>query len=184
VAKEDVFAEDAIKEFHDLNSDPGIHIRQVQTDSDSHLPFGGCLLPGLNLAPSLKTCLTSTLANPSVTSNSASSATSPTNTGGSTPVSVGSRVASTITITEPMIIPETPYVPLEPPFRCYANTHDSIGCADPLVQKKWPTTENASPEPWGSPATLELETQSLPSPPTGPPSPEMNLMLLCDASLL
>jgi hypothetical protein len=27
VAKEDVFAEDAIREFQDLNSDPGVHIR-------------------------------------------------------------------------------------------------------------------------------------------------------------
>jgi hypothetical protein len=30
VAKEDVFAEDAIREFHDLNSDSGVHIRRVQ----------------------------------------------------------------------------------------------------------------------------------------------------------
>jgi hypothetical protein len=131
VAKEDVFAEDAIKEFHDLNSDPGVHIRRVQTDSNSHLPFSGCLLPGLNLAPSLKTCLTSILTNLSVTSNSAYSATSPTSTGRNTPVSVGSRVASTVTTTEPMIIPETPYAPPEPPFRRYADTHDSIGGCDP-----------------------------------------------------
>jgi hypothetical protein len=29
-----------------------------------------------------------------------------------------------------MIIPEAPYAPPEPPFRRYADTHDSIGCAD------------------------------------------------------
>jgi hypothetical protein len=105
VAKEDVFAEEAIKEFHDLNSDPGVHIRRAQTDPDSHSPFSECPLPGLSLAPSLKTCSTSTLANPNVTLNSAYSATSPTSTEGSTPASVGSRVASTITTTKPMITP-------------------------------------------------------------------------------
>jgi hypothetical protein len=96
VAKEDMFAEDAIREFQNLNSDPGVHIRRAQTDSDSHLPFSECPRPGLSPAPSLKTCLTSTLANPNITLNSAYSATSLTSTEGSTPTSVGSRVVSTI----------------------------------------------------------------------------------------
>jgi hypothetical protein len=130
VAKEDVFAEDAIKEFHDLNSDPGVHIRRAQTDSNSHLPFSKCPLPGPSLAPSLKTCSTFTLANPNTTLNSASSATSRTNTAENTPASVGLRAVSITTITEPMIIPEAPYAPPEPPFHRYADTHDSISCAE------------------------------------------------------
>jgi hypothetical protein len=129
VNKEDVFAEDAIKEFQNLNSDPGVHIRRARTDSNPHPPFSECLLLGLSLAPSLKTCSTSTLANPNITLNSASSATSLTSTAESTPVSVRSRAASTTTITEPMIIPEAPYAPPEPPFCRYADTHDSIGGA-------------------------------------------------------
>jgi hypothetical protein len=131
VNKEDVFAEDTIKEFQNLNSDAGVHIRQVQTDSNSHPPFSECPLRGLSLAPSLRTCSTSTLANPNVTSNSASSAISPISMGENTPASAGSRAVSITIITEPKIIPETPYAPPEPPFRRYVDTHDSIGGADP-----------------------------------------------------
>jgi hypothetical protein len=131
VDKEDMFAEDAIKEFQNLNPDSGVHIRRVWTDSNSHSPFSECPLLGLSLASSLKICSTSTLANPNITLNSASSATSLTSTVESTPVSVGSRAAFTTTITEPMIIPEAPYAPPEPPFRRYADTHDSIRGADP-----------------------------------------------------
>jgi hypothetical protein len=131
VNREDVFAEDAIKEFQNLNSNSGVHIRQVQTDSNSHSPFSKCLLPGLNLVHSPKTCSTSNPVNPNITLNSASFATSPTHTEGNTPASVGLRAVSTITITEPMIIPEAPYAPPEPPFRRYTDTHDSIGGTDP-----------------------------------------------------
>jgi hypothetical protein len=154
VAKEDVFAEDAIREFQDLNSDPGVHIRRAQTDPDSHSPFSECPLPGLSLAPSLKTCSTSTLANPNITSNSAYSATSLTSTEGSTPASVGSRVASTITTTKPMIIPEAPYAPPEPPFRRYADTHDSIGCAELTTPEEEARSRNALARALGTaPAT-------------------------------
>jgi hypothetical protein len=131
VDKEDVFAEDAIKEFQNLSSDSGVHIRRARIDSNSYPPLSECPLPGLSLAPSPRIYSISTLANPSVTSNFASSATSLTNTVENTPVSVGSRAAFTTTTTEPMIIPEAPYAPPEPPFRRYADTHDSIGGADP-----------------------------------------------------
>jgi hypothetical protein len=130
VAKEDVFAEDAIREFQNLNSDSEVHIRRVQTDPESYPPSSECPLPGLNHEPSAKTSLTSTLANPSITLNSASSATSLTSTVKNTPVSVGSKAAFTTTITEPMITPELPHAPVEPPFRRYTDTHDSIGGAD------------------------------------------------------
>jgi hypothetical protein len=154
VAKVDVFAEDAIREFQDLNSDPGVHIRRAQTDPDSHLPFSECLLPGLSLALSLKTCSTSTLANPNVTLNSAYSTTSLTSTEKSMPASVGSRVASTITTTESMIIPEAPYAPPEPPFRQYANTHDSISCADLTTPEEEAHSRNALARALGTaPAT-------------------------------
>jgi hypothetical protein len=157
VAKEDVFAEDAIKQFHNLNSDPGVHIRRVQTDSDSHLPFSECPLPGLSLALSLKTCSTSTLVNPNVTLNSAYSTTSLTSMEESTPASVGSRVASTITTTEPMIIPEAPYAPPEPPFRRYADTHDSIGCADLTTPEEEAHSRNALARALGTaPATANV----------------------------
>jgi hypothetical protein len=35
-----------------------------------------------------------------------------------------------------MITPEPPYAPTEPPFRRYADTHDSIGCADLTTPKE------------------------------------------------
>jgi hypothetical protein len=154
VAKEDVFTEDAIREFQDLNSDPGVHIRRAQTDSNSHSPFSECPLPGLSLAPSLKTCSTSTLANPNITSNSTYSATSLTSTEGNTPASVRSRVASTITTTKPMIIPEAPYAPTEPPFCRYADTHDSIGCAELTTPEEEARSRNALARALGTaPAT-------------------------------
>jgi hypothetical protein len=154
VAKEDMFAEDAIREFQDLNSDPGVHIRRVQIDSDSHLPFSKCPLPGLSLELSLKTCSTSTLANPNITLNSAYSATSLTSTERSMLASVGSRVVSTITTTEPMIIPEAPYALSEPPFRRYADTHDSIGCADLTTPEEEACSRNALTQALGTaPAT-------------------------------
>jgi hypothetical protein len=167
VAKEDVFAEDAIKEFHNLNSDPGVHIRRAQTDSDSHLPFSECPLPGLSLAPLLRICLTSTLANPNITLNSAYSATSLTSTAESTPVSVRLRAASTITITEPMIIPEAPYAPKEPPFRRYADTHDSIGGIDPppgVVQASYTDVEawNAARDLATSNSVIAVATNGTP----------------------
>jgi hypothetical protein len=84
VAKEDVFAEDAIREFQNLNSDSRVHIRRVWTDPESYSPFRECTLPGLSHEPSPKTCSTSIPANLNITSNSASSATSHTNTAEST----------------------------------------------------------------------------------------------------
>jgi hypothetical protein len=188
VAKEDVFAEEAIKEFYNLNSDPGVHIRRAQTDLDSHPPSSECPLPGLSLAPSLRIYSTSTLVNPSITSNSEYSATSLISTEGNTPASVGSRVASTITTTKPMITPEVPYAP---PFRPSANTPtpmtpSAVQTSPPLKKKS--ALAMPFPEPWGlpllQPTTSQGGTQSSPSLLMGPPSPETNLMMLCDASLL
>jgi hypothetical protein len=122
-----------IREFHDLNSDPGVHIRRVQTDSDSHLPLSECPLPGLSPAPSPRTCSTSTLVSKSASSSSVYFAISPTSTDGNITASAASTaVSTTMTTTKlrSMITPEPPYAPTEPPFHRYADTHDSIGCAD------------------------------------------------------
>jgi hypothetical protein len=133
VAAEDVFADDAIRNFENLDSDPGEHIRRVQVDDSPHLPICVCPLPGLLHKPSVKTSLTSTPASRTGTLSSTYSVTSPTSTDGNTPVSVASTAASITTTTKlhSMITPEPPYAPAKPPFRRYADTHDSIGCADP-----------------------------------------------------
>jgi hypothetical protein len=50
-----------------------------------------------------------------------------------TTASAASTAVSTTTTTtklRSMTTPEPPYAPIEPPFRRYADTHDSIGCAD------------------------------------------------------
>jgi hypothetical protein len=119
VAKEDVFAEDAIREFQDLNSDPGVHIRRVQTDPDSHPPFSECPLPGRSPAPLPRTSLTSTLVSSAGSSSSAYFATSPTSMDGNITASATSTAVSTTTTTtklRSMITPEPPYAPTEPPF--------------------------------------------------------------------
>jgi hypothetical protein len=103
VNKEDVFAEDAVREFQNLDSNPKTHIRRVRIDSNSPGPF-------------------------SVTSNSA---TSPVSMEDNTPASIKPKAASTITLTEPMIIPEAPHAPPESPFHRYDNTYDSIDGAEP-----------------------------------------------------
>jgi hypothetical protein len=103
VNKEDMFAEDAIKEFQDLDSDQRTHIRRVQIDSDSPCPF-------------------------SITSNSA---TSPVGTKGNLSASDKPRAVSAITPAKSMIIPEALYVPSESPSRRYDNAHESIGGTDP-----------------------------------------------------
>jgi hypothetical protein len=91
VAKEDVFAEDAIREFQGLNSDQRTHIRRVRINSDSPRLF-------------------------STTSNSAIS---PVNTEENLSASDKPRAVLTITPAEPMIIPEASYVPPESPSRRY-----------------------------------------------------------------
>jgi hypothetical protein len=88
VAKEDVFAEDAIKEFHDLNSDSSVHIRRARTDSNNHPPSSECLLLGLRHEPFTRTSLTSTPVSSAGSSNSAYFATSPTSTDGNITASV------------------------------------------------------------------------------------------------
>jgi hypothetical protein len=98
VAKEDVFAEDAIREFQDLNSDPRTHIRRARIDSDSCGLF-------------------------SVTSNSA---TSPVSTEKNLSASDKPRAVLVITPAEPMIIPEALHVPPESPSRRCDDTYDSI----------------------------------------------------------
>jgi hypothetical protein len=157
VAKEDVFAEDAIKEFHDLNSDSGVHIRRVQTGSDDHPPSGECPLPGLLHKPSVRTSLTSILVSSADSSNSAYFATSPTSTDGNITASAASTaVSTTTTTTKPrsMTTPEPPYAPAEPPFRRYADTHDSIGCADLTTPEEEIRSRNALARALGTaPAT-------------------------------
>jgi hypothetical protein len=120
VAKEDIFAEDAIKEFQNLDSDSGVHIRRVQADSESHPPVSECPLPGLSHEPSAKTSLTSTPVSSTGSLSSAYFATSPTSTDGNTTASATSTAASTTTTTTrlySMITPEPSYAPTEPPFR-------------------------------------------------------------------
>jgi hypothetical protein len=120
VAKEDVFAEDAIREFQSLNSDSGVHIRQVQTDLEFHPPSSECPLPGLSHEPSTKTSLTSTPVSSAGSSSSAYFATSPTSTDENTTASAASTAVSTTTTTtklRSMTTPKLPYAPIEPPFR-------------------------------------------------------------------
>jgi hypothetical protein len=103
VNKEDVFAEDAVKEFQNLTSDPKTRIRRVRIDSDSPHPS-------------------------SVTSSAATSSVSAKE---NPPVSDRPRGVSAITPIELMIIPEAPHAPTESPSRRYDDTCDFIGGADP-----------------------------------------------------
>jgi hypothetical protein len=53
-----------------------------------------------------------------------------------------------------MITPELPYAPAEPPFRRYADTHDSIGCADLTTPEEEIRSRNARARALGTaPAT-------------------------------
>jgi hypothetical protein len=157
VAKEDVFAEDAIREFQNLNSDSGVHIRRVQADPESHPPVSECPLPGLSHEPSAKTSLTSTPVSSAGSSSSAYFATSPTSMDGNTTASAASTAVSTTTTTtrlRSMITPEPPHAPTKPPFRRYANTHDSIGCADLTTPEEEIRSRNALTRTLGTaPAT-------------------------------
>jgi hypothetical protein len=157
VAKEDVFAEDAIREFQNLNSDSRVHIRRAWTDSDDHPPSGECPLPGLNREPSAKISSTSTPVSSADSSSSISFTTSPTSTDGNITASAASTAVSTITTTtrlRSMIAPEPPYAPTEPPFRRYADTHDSIGGADLTTPKEEIHSHNALARALGTaPAT-------------------------------
>jgi hypothetical protein len=146
VAKEDVFAEDAIREFQNLNSDSGVHIRRVRTDPESYPPFSECPLPGLSHEPSAKISLTSTPVSCAGSSSSAYFATSPTSMEGNTTASAASTVVSTTTTAtrlRSMTTPEPPYAPIEPPFRRYADTHDSIGGADLTTPEEEICSRNA-----------------------------------------
>jgi hypothetical protein len=157
VAKEDVFAEDAIREFQNLNSNSGVHIRRVQADPESHPPVSECPLPGLSHEPSAKTSLTSTPVSSAGSSSFAYFATSPTSTDGNTTASAASTAASTTMTTtrlRSMTTPEPPYAPTEPPFRRYADTHDSIGCADLTTPEEEIRSRNALARTLGTaPAT-------------------------------
>jgi hypothetical protein len=120
VAKEDVFTEDAIREFQNLNSDSGVHIRRVHTDPESYPPSSECPLPGLSHEPSAKISLTSTPVSRADSSSSVYFATSPTSTAGNTTASSASTAASTTTTTtrlRSMTTPEPSHAPTEPPFR-------------------------------------------------------------------
>jgi hypothetical protein len=118
VAKEDIFVEEAIKEFQHLNSDTRTHIRRVQVSETGR---------------SKTTGLTSTPVNPLFTSSSAFSTNSPISTDENTPASAASKVVSTTTCTKlrSMTTPKASHAPEEPPFRRYADTHDSIHGTDP-----------------------------------------------------
>jgi hypothetical protein len=159
VAKEDVFAEDAIREFQNLNSDSRVHIRRAWTDSDDHPPSGECPLPGLNRKPSAKISSTSTPVSSADSSSSISFTTSPTSTDGNITASAASTAVSTITTTtrlRSMIAPEPPYAPTEPPFRRYADTHDSIGGADLTTPEEEICSHNALTRALGTaPATAD-----------------------------
>jgi hypothetical protein len=53
-----------------------------------------------------------------------------------------------------MITPEPPYAPTKPPFRRYADTHDSIGCADLTTPEEEIRSHNALARTLGTaPAT-------------------------------
>jgi hypothetical protein len=157
VAKEDVFAEDAIREFQGSNSDSRVHIRRVQTDPESHLPICECPLPGLNHELSEKTSLTSTPVSHAGSSSSVYFAMSPTSTDENITASAASTAASTtttITRLRSMITPEPPYAPIEPTFRQYADTHDSIGGADLTTPEEEIRSRNALARTLGTaPAT-------------------------------
>jgi hypothetical protein len=101
INKEDVFADDAIREFKSSNPDQKTHIRQVNINSPSHHPSSRiCQLPGPLLAHSPITTLILYLENIVITSNSASSITSPPLMQENTTASVASQVASGITTSE------------------------------------------------------------------------------------
>jgi hypothetical protein len=99
VAKEDVFAEDAIREFQSLNSDPGVHIRQAQTDPEFHPPFSECLRPGPHHKPFERTSLTSTPVSSTGSLSSAYFAMSPTSMDGNITASAASTVMIRIGLT-------------------------------------------------------------------------------------
>jgi hypothetical protein len=156
VAKEDIFAEEAIREFHDLNSDSNVHIRRAQTDSNNY-PSSKCPLPGPLHEPFERTSLTSTPVSCTGSSSSAYYTTSPTSTDGNTTASAASTaVSTTMTTTKlrSMTTPEPPYAPIEPPFCRYADTHDSIGCADLTTPEEEICSHNALARALGTaPAT-------------------------------
>jgi hypothetical protein len=53
-----------------------------------------------------------------------------------------------------MTTPEPPYAPTEPPFRRYADTHDSIGCANLTTPEEEIRSRNALARALGTaPAT-------------------------------
>jgi hypothetical protein len=94
VARDDVFAEQAIREFKASNPEQEVHIRRVVTDFEPHHSVPRlCQLPGLNHIPLPRT--TSTLNPRNLTSSfsGASPTMSPYNTLGNTPASVTSPAA-------------------------------------------------------------------------------------------
>jgi hypothetical protein len=141
VAEEDVFAEDAIREFQDLNSDSRTHIRRAQIDLDSRSLF-------------------------SITSNTA---TPPISTERNLSVSDKPRAILVITPTEPMIIPEALHAPPESPSRQCDDTSDSIDGADPSYRAVSPEPLSTRPRhaaevvTGGSSAVEEPATRIRPS---------------------
>jgi hypothetical protein len=113
----------------------------------------------LSHEPSTKISLTSTLVSRADSSSSAYFAMSPTSTEGNTTASAASTVVSTTTTTtrlRSMTTPEPPYAPIEPPFRRYADTHDSIGGADLTTPEEEIRSRNALAQTLGTaPATAD-----------------------------
>jgi hypothetical protein len=101
INKEDVFADDAIREFKSSNPDQETHIRRVNIDSPSHHSSSRiCQLPGPSLAHSQTTASTLYPEKVVVTLNSASFATSPHLMQENTTASVESSGVSGTTITD------------------------------------------------------------------------------------
>jgi hypothetical protein len=94
VAKDDVFVEQAIREFKASNPEQEVHIRRVITNPEQHHSVPClCQLPGLSHVPLLKTTLTSNPGNFTISSLGISLAMSPYNTLGNIPTSVISTAA-------------------------------------------------------------------------------------------
>jgi hypothetical protein len=98
VAKDDVFAEQAIREFKALNPKQEVHIRRVTIKNEPHPSLPRiCQLPGLYNDHSAPTCLTLNQQSLTRTSATKSSTTYPYNTLRNTLPSAASTVASSMT---------------------------------------------------------------------------------------
>ena len=117
VSKEDVFADEVIREFKHSNPDQEVHIRRVVDSPLPHLPSGLCPRTNTLLSVSprtfglAKSCRTSTttlsLASPITTHSSESATTSPRRMDVNTPVSADTLAAPGTTNWTPRDAPTT-----------------------------------------------------------------------------